>query len=418
MDELIARLLSRGHRGMVLGMDRIHAALRALGNPEEGLLALHVAGSNGKGSVCAMLDAALAEAGVRRGLYTSPHLERFNERIAIEGAPIDDGAFTEALERTFADAPDDLTFFETLTAAAFLAFRAANVEVAVLEVGLGGRLDATNVVEHPLAASIVSISIGANGKHLEHADLLGTTVEALAREKAGIFKRGAPAVLGPLDGVARRAALEIAENIGAKPIIDARALVEETGMKLAPALLGAHQIDNAAVAAAMLEIARERVPRVTRKHVEDGIRSARWPGRLERIDLGVDRPSVLLDAAHNIDGARVLVRALASMSLDPARTWLVFGALADKAFAPFLELVAPLADHRVYTCPGGRAPAPLAELARIAEGTTMEDPKEAIDLALRAAAPGDTVLVTGSIYLVGTIRAHLTGTRRDPALGL
>ena len=193
------------------------------------------------------------------------------------------------------------------TAAAFLAFRAAKVEVAVLEVGLGGRLDATNIVEVPLAASIVTISRGANGKHLEHGELLGTTVTALAREKAGIFKRGAPAILGPLDEEARRAALGVAEAVGAKPIVDAVAFVEETGLKLVPALLGAHQVDNAAVAAAMLEVARHHLPRLTRD-IEAGIAHARWPGASSGSIPRIALPSCSTQLTTSTAHARSCVR--------------------------------------------------------------------------------------------------------------
>ncbi len=334
--------LARGHRGMVLGLDRVHAALAAVGHPERDLPAFHIAGSNGKGSVAAMVDAALAEAGIRRGLFTSPHLERFNERIAIDGAPIGDDAFAEALARALVDAPD-LTFFETLTVAAFLAFREAKIDVAVLEVGLGGRLDATNVVDEPLAAAIVSITVGEDGRHLEHADLLGDTVEAITREKAGIFKRGAPAVIGPLEPRAARVARMIARDVGAQPLVevakgdpdlnaDSPTFGRDTRIPLRPTLLGAHQIANAAVAAAALPVAQHRLPTLSSAHIEAGIAHARWPGRLEHLDLGAGRPYVLLDAAHNLDGARALVAALPGAGLTPDRPVRVFGSLAGQGF--------------------------------------------------------------------------------------
>lgn len=399
---------------MVLGLESTRAALAAVGDPHLGLRAFHVAGSNGKGSVCAMVDAALGVAGLRRGLFTSPHLERFNERIAIDGAPIGDDLFRAALERTFARAPEGLTFFETLTVAALAAFREAGVELVVLEVGLGGRMDSTNVVDDPVAAAVVSITRGDGGAHLEHAAVLGPTAEAIAAEKAAIFKRGCPAVIGPMDDGPRRICEAAARAVGASPVALVDRSSELEGVARAPALPGAHQLDNAAVAAAMLLAARPRVPGLAREHVERGVAAARWPGRLE--DLQVGGVSVLLDAAHNVDGARTLVAELARRGATGLT--LVFGALADKGWAPFLELVAPFTSRRFYAEPGGRAPAPLERLGEVAQGVSCSSIDEAIDRAIAATPAGGTVLVTGSIYLVGSARASLTSGRRDPAIGL
>lgn len=400
---------------MVLGLDSTRAALAAVGDPHVGVRAFHVAGSNGKGSTCAMIDAALADAGLRRATYTSPHLERFNERIAIDGAPISDDLFRVALDRTFDRAPEGLTFFETLTVAAFVAFREASIDLVVLEVGLGGRLDSTNVVDDPVAAGVVSITRGAGGAHLEHGALLGATPEAIAVEKAGIFKRGCPAIVGPMDAGPRDVCERIAKDVGATPI---RRVGRESdvGVRLAPGLPGEHQLDNGAVAAAMLLAARERVPGLEVRHVERGIAAARWPGRLEEMEVRGVR--VLLDGAHNVDGARVLVAELARRRERLGSITLVFGALADKGWEPFLELVAPFAERRFYAEPGGRAAAPLAELAAKASGEVCGSIAEAVERAVEATPSGGTVVVTGSLYLVGAVRALLFGARRDPALGL
>lgn len=415
LEALVERLLGRGHRGMVLGLESTRAALAAVGDPHVGLRAFHVAGSNGKGSTCAMIDAALADAGIRRGLYTSPHLERFNERIAIDGAPIADDAFASALSRVFERAAEGLTFFETLTVAAFVAFREASIDVAVLEVGLGGRLDSTNVIDAPLAAGVVSITRGANGAHLEHAAQLGSTAEAIAAEKAGIFKRGCPAVLGPMDAGPRAVCERIARDVGASPItlVDRHSPLE---IALAPGLAGAHQRDNAAVAAAMLLAARDHLPELAPRHIEHGIANARWAGRLESIDVG--GVHVLLDGAHNVDGARVLLDELERHRATLGPLTLVFGALADKGWAPFLDGLAPLTRDRFYAEPGGRAPAPLAELVARADGVACATVDDALRGAIAATPPGGTVLVTGSLYLVGTARAAILGARRDPAVGL
>lgn len=432
---------------MRLGLERSVAALEALGNPHLGLSAVIVGGSNGKGSVSAMIERAARVSGLRTGLYTSPHLVRYNERIQIDGRPIDDDAFTSSLERVFRDAPDELTFFETLTMAAFVALRDAKVDFAVLEVGLGGRLDATNVVPEPVATAIVSLTAGQDGRHLEHADLLGSTVGEIAFEKAGILRRGAPAVIGPLSAEARGVIVGRAAEVAVEPLWEVSAEGEasppttpsraarlealgEEGLlslpdgksyRIATALRGPHQLVNAAVAASTLHLAAERLgsrAEALRSAIEPGLRAATWPGRLEKIEVAERGIDVWLDCAHNLDGARALVAAAPGLGLDPARTALVFGALADKAYEPFLRLVAPLAMHRFYAEPGGRAPAPLSELGSIAKGEPVGDPSLALDRALAAVPRGGAVLVTGSIYLVGAVRASLVGERRDPPVGL
>jgi dihydrofolate synthase/folylpolyglutamate synthase len=431
---------------MALGLDRTREACRALGDPQDALRTLHVAGTNGKGSVSAMLEAIARASGLRVGLYTSPHLSRFAERIQLGGAPIDDVAFASALGRVLADAPDDLTFFETLTLSAFVAFREASVDVAVLEVGLGGRLDSTNVVPPPLATCVTSITEGLGGRYLEHGALLGDTPAAIAREKAGIFKPGVPAVLGPLGAAAHAACVEVAREVGA-PVwaieldrdrstvanegvarVDAAwrdgrvhvELADRAGEAPAryvarPPLPGAHQRANAAVALAMAHLARGPLG-LSREAIARGLESARWPGRLERVERGgID---VWLDCAHNLEGTRALVEALPELGLAPSHTVLVYGALADKAFEPSLALLAPHARDRIYASPEGRAPAPLEALRAIAEGEAVGDPVRAIERALASARPGDAVVVTGSLYLVGAIRAHLLGVAPDPVIAL
>lgn len=420
--ELLAALYRRGHRGVELGLERVRAGARALGAPHERLRALHVAGTNGKGSTCAMLEAIARQAGLRVGLYTSPHLCRLAERVRIDGAPVDDAQLDDALGRVLSDAPPELTFFETLTLAAFVAFEQAALDVVVLEVGLGGRLDATNLVAAPLAAGITNITVGEDGRDLEHAALLGSTTAEIAREKAGIAKPARPLVVGAMDERATREIVEVARVVGASPIhlcshdeSPRATLPDGSSVLLAPTLSGPHQRRNAEVAAAMACLAAPAL-RLDSRAIEAGVASAAWPARLERLSL--DGRELILDCAHNVDGARVLAAALAQGGHDPARAVLVFGALADKGYASMLRVLAPLARERIYTCPEGRAPASPALLAELAPGLAEPDPARALELALAHAAPGDAVIVCGSIYLVGALRARVLGLASDPIIAL
>jgi len=405
---------------MRLGLERSIEAARALGDPHAKLRAFHVAGSNGKGSTSAMLERIAREAGLSTGLYTSPHLSKLTERVRVNGEPISDATLDAALERVMRDATGELTFFETLTMAAFVALADAELDVVVLEVGLGGRLDATNLIERPLATGITSISVGEGGRYLEHANFLGDTVAAIAREKAGIAKPGVPLVLGPLSAEAWESVLVVAHKVSAlvlEPRVAADGALRLSNgetLLLRPLLGGPHQIENAAVAAEMAVAAASLGVRTS--HIERGIAMASWPGRLESISFR--GRTVVLDAAHNIDGVRALVRALPGLGIDAARTILVFGALADKPFASMLGLLAPFAQRRVYAPPEGRAPALPATLAAIAAGETCETAMQAIERALAISAPGDTLLVTGSIYFVGAVRAWLLGIEADPVIAL
>ncbi len=426
--DLLQALVARVPRGMLLGLERVEDALAALGSPHLDLAAVHVAGSNGKGSTSAMVESVARAAGLRTGLYTSPHLCRFAERIRVDGAPIEDDAFARSLGLVIDRCRPDLTFFESLTVAAFAAFREARVDVAVLEVGLGGRLDATNVIRAPLATAVTSIS-------LEHTAILGDTLAAIAREKAGILKPGAPVVLGPLPAEADAAIAAVAATVGAGPIyrvgwhgggpreimvgydgacteIRGPRPSDHVAVKLR--LVGAHQAANAGVAVGLVDALARRFPERDFAAARwAGLHAAEWPGRCERISR--DGAVVLLDAAHNPEGVEALRRAVTTA---PERTALVFGALADKRWPEMLRALAPLATRRYYTLPKGRAPASLEDLAAIAGGTAVAEPRDAVARALAESAPGDTVIVTGSIYLVGEVRAALLGIEADPVIAL
>jgi dihydrofolate synthase/folylpolyglutamate synthase len=324
---------------MRMGLGPMEAACAKLGHPERAFEAVHVAGTNGKGSVCAMVEAVLRGEGKKTGLYTSPHLCRFAERIRVGSAPLDDATLAELLDRVIVAAPE-LSFFETATLAAFVAFREAKVDVGIVEVGIGGRLDATNVLPRPRACAITRIA-------LDHTDRLGPTLEDIAREKAGIAKPGVEIVLGPIEGAPLR-------------VIEAEARRRGATTRRAPprkharlGLAGPHQVQNAHVAWTLSEALG-----ASAHGIEQGLACARWPARMERIDIaeGPLAGAWLLDAAHNPDGAAALARALteatsASGVRGAQAGALVFGVLADKSWREMLDVLAPRAAARVYVAP-------------------------------------------------------------------
>jgi dihydrofolate synthase/folylpolyglutamate synthase len=404
LETALAELYARVPRGMRLNEASLAAMREACaraGHPERAFAAVHVAGTNGKGSVCAMVESIARAAGERTGLYTSPHLCRFAERIRIDGEPVTDAALEAALAQAIALGPD-LSFFETATLAAFLALRDAKVELAVLEVGIGGRLDATNVIPPPRAAAITRIA-------LDHMEMLGGTLAEIAREKAGIAKPGMSIVVGAADSEVRAAIEETARAAGATTRdaggADAKALlgrVAELGLR------GDHQWENATVA---YRLARDLG--FGDAAIERGLREVRWPGRLEWID-GYDG-AYLLDGAHNPDGAAALARYLAEQS---SRLALVFGALADKAWPEMLDLLAPVTPHRVYVEPHGRAAASPRDLALRHPGEAAAGLAAAMSCARNLVGTGGIVVIAGSLYLVGEARALLLGLPRDPPVAM
>jgi len=395
---------------MKFGLENIAALCAALGHPERSFTSMHVAGTNGKGSVTAMVDTALRAARHHAARYTSPHLVRIEERFVIDG----DEVSPEALDRSAArvqQAALDLvasgaveslpTFFECTTAVAFDLFREARVEVAVLEAGLGGRLDSTNIVQ-PALAAIVSIDF-------DHEAQLGNTIASIAAEKAGIAKPGVPLVCGPVSAEAMDVIASICAERGAPLILTAgdrelAARVDEIPLSLA----GAHQKANAAVALRLLELLDADpaiglpVDAAARRA---GLSTAVWPGRLETIDHGGCR--VLLDAAHNPAGARALADYLRANV--PRRATLVFGAMKDKAARDMLAPLAPAVRRVICTT----APTPRAmaadELAGHARSLGFDvqivtDPFEAVEEGCRC---DRLVVVAGSIFLIGPVRERL-----------
>ncbi|MCC6749629.1 MAG: bifunctional folylpolyglutamate synthase/dihydrofolate synthase [Deltaproteobacteria bacterium] len=404
----LRRLLGLSRFGMQLGLTRMERLLSALGRPERRFAAVHVAGTNGKGSTAAMVEACLREAGVRTGLYTSPHLSRFSERIRVGGIEIDGSSLSRWVERVL-DLEPEATFFEAATAVAFAHFAEAGVELAVVEAGLGGRLDATNAIL-PLVSVISSIG-------LDHQEVLGPDLASIAAEKAGIIKPEVPVVVAPgapevVEVFEARAREERAplSRVGQDLRFAARGgelYVEGAHLPFALpplrlALVGAHQRENAALAiAALAALSRGGWP-ISERAIESGMLAARWPGRLEWIG------ETLLDCAHNPAGARAL-----SVALEGRGDFcLVFGQLEDKAALPTLEALLPHARRVIFTeprSPRRRRAAALAE--ELGRGETAPSLAEA--LALARAEPGP-VLVTGSVYLVGEARELLLGETRDP----
>ena len=400
--------------GMRLGLEPFRALLAALGDPQRGLPAVLVAGTNGKGSTAALLAAIGCAAGYRTGLYTSPHLESPRERIRVDGMAVPGLELDRLLDGVVHAAGDELpTPFEALTAAAFVAFAEAGVELAVLEVGLGGRLDATNVVE-PALSLITEIA-------LDHQEQLGTTLGAIAREKAGILRPGVPAfawvtepeAAAALAAAAAERAVELellpeawrAERVAAGRGGQRVRVDGPTGPRqLLLPLAGAHQLGNLVLAVAAAEdLTVSGWPRLV-DAIPRGVAGCRWPGRLEQVPLP-GGAVVWLDGAHNPHGARALAAALAALERPPA---LVFGALADKDAAAMAQAVAPLAAAVWVTAPASaRAMTVEALLAVPALRAATAAPDVGAAIAGALDAGHREVVVTGSLYLVGEARQSL-----------
>lgn len=403
-------LFSLERFGMKFGLANIATLCAALGNPQAAFRSVIVAGTNGKGSVTAMVETGLRAAGHRSARYTSPHLLRIEERFVIDGREVTPDALEAAavlVQRTAEAlvASGELaalpTFFECTTAAAFVLFRDAKIDIAVLEVGLGGRLDATNIVS-PIAAAIVSIDI-------DHEAQLGTTLTSIAAEKAGVIKPGIPVVCGPLPDEALAVVSRVCAEQQARLIrtdTDERLAARVAGMTLS--LPGEHQRANAAVALRLLECIDEDTTLglgVGEDARRAGLTTAVWPGRLERFQRGDCR--LILDAAHNPAGARALAAYL--KETEPRGVTLVLGAMQDKAIAAMLDALAPAVVSMVCaTAPSPRA-ASAADLAGMAStiGLRAEAIDDPIAAVQQACTSGRTVVVAGSIFLIGPVRDWL-----------
>ncbi|TMA82157.1 MAG: bifunctional folylpolyglutamate synthase/dihydrofolate synthase [Deltaproteobacteria bacterium] len=437
----LAWLYAREARaGIDLKLARVEAAAARLGHPQRAAAALHVGGTNGKGSTAAMLDAIVRAAGRRVGLYTSPHLVSFRERITIDGVPIAEDEVVEGIGRLRRDLDDarGLTAFEVMTLLAWITFAAQRVEVQVLEVGLGGRLDATNVVV-PAVAVITNVG-------RDHEQYLGDTITAIASEKAGIVKPGVPVVSGACgesaDVIAARAAalgsplsvLGRDFGIAAEPLQDRSAAAADAaaadtsaahrfaarpqhtlvyrsadgtidGLRIA--LAGRHQRDNAALALRALELAPQLT--VTPAAMRAGLAGVRWPGRLQVVRRA---PDVILDGAHNPAGIDVLVEEVRALAAGrPVRV--LFGVMRDKAWPQMLRALDAIAAEIVVTRPRQARSADPNEVATAAPRPVpvVADPMHAYEELVARSGRYDVVLVTGSLFLVGDVLAAI-----DPAV--
>ncbi len=403
--------------GIKLGLDTIRRILQAMQNPQESFVAVHVAGTNGKGSIASALATILKAAGLRTGLYTSPHLVRFNERICIDGEQISDEEVVAsyAAVKTANPGEREPTFFEYATAMAFHAFRQRGVNWAVIETGMGGRLDATNIIA-PALSIISNVSI-------EHEMYLGKTLAEIATEKGGIIKPATPIVTG----VRQAPAVKVLETIARQrsaPLFrmgkDFRVRrrpsgaftyygIENVWRDMRTGLPGSYQVDNAAIVLAACELLNQsaRVD-ISLKAIKEGFDRRVWPGRLEVVATD---PMVILDGAHNLIAAKNLAAYLAH-TLSDRKITLVVGILSDKPYRAMLKSLLPVCDRVVLTRPRidrALAPEELHDAARdlIDDITLKPDVASALRYALDSAAPGEVICVGGSLYMVGDAKSAL-----------
>ncbi len=409
-------------------LENINLLSERLGCPHRAYPSAHIAGTNGKGSTAAFLEAILRDAGFRTGLNTSPHLERINERIRISGEEISDEAFADILSRVQAITEELLaagklrahpTYFECVTAMAFEYFAQQRVEFGVFEVGLGGRLDSTNILT-PVVSIITRIDF-------DHENFLGHSLREIAGEKAGIIKPAVPVVVAEqrpeaLEVIRKRAkellspALDVTETfrIDNESMKDGhvRAQVTEVAsgwtIELSPSLPGRFQLQNALSAVAATRLLQQRGFRISDESIARGVATTVWPGRIEKIQ---SRPDVYLDGAHNPSAARELAHFVAE-TLKGRKIFLLYGALRDKAVDEVAGLLFPLAAEVILTAPATSRAISAAQVEEIAahyanKSTTIADAGEAIEYALSKASPDDVIFVTGSLYLVGQLRHYL-----------
>ncbi len=416
IDDHLSALYRLRRFGIKLGLGPISRLMRGLGNPQDHYSCIHVAGTNGKGSIAAFISSILDRAGYTVGLYTSPHLIRFNERIRINGQPISDkdvADAADAVQRIYTQG-EPPTFFECATAMALYHFALEKVDWAVLETGMGGRFDATNLV-HPEVSIISNIS-------MEHTEYLGNTLAEIAKEKAGVIKSGA----GVVTATRQKSAVQVIERTAAEKDVtlhrigkEIKIRKEEDGFftylgtkyrwpRVKPGLSGNHQITNAALALGALELLMEKGLGVPDEAIYTGLATTNWPGRLEVVSKD---PFILLDGAHNPSAAKTLKEFLQN-GIASHRLILVVGILRDKAWKPMLRTLVSAADRIIFTRPEyerAADPHALAAFARSIKEDVDVIPNipDAISLALEKAGSGDAVCITGSLYTVGEAKAYL-----------
>jgi dihydrofolate synthase/folylpolyglutamate synthase len=418
--------------GSVLGLERMNIILEKLGNPQDDLKVIHVAGTNGKGSICKYIYEVLRAAGYKAGLYTSPFLEVFNERIELDGEYISDEDLSIYTQRVLDKAKemveegyDSPTEFEVVTAIAFLYFKEKGCDYAVLEVGLGGRGDSTNVVKSPLCSVIASIS-------LDHTDRLGDTIAKIAFEKAGIIKENCPVVINTDKKEARDVFVakaeechaEIFDAIGLKPEITAKTLegcifnvkvMEKEYHDIEISMGGDYQVSNAMAALYALTLlnARGKI-NVSDAAIAAGMKKAKQIGRFEIMGR---EPFVIIDGAHNPDGSLSLKTTINQFFHDK-KVLMIVGILADKDVGQVLDNFRGITDEFVATEPGNPRKMKAAELAEniYAKGgkcIIMETPEKAVDYAMSRRGDFDLILFAGSLYLIGEVRRLLRDVKKD-----
>ena len=396
--------------GIILGLDTISNILTALGNPQNDFHSIHVAGTNGKGSVASTLSAILKQCGYRVGLYTSPHLVRFNERICIDNRQISNKDVVSAYQavKSIHHGDRSPTFFEFATAMALYTFSRQRVDWAVIETGMGGRYDATNIIK-PAAAIITNVS-------MEHREYLGNTLADITREKAGIIKQGTPVVTAVKQKKARSVVQKVARKNSAPLFIYGRDFrvrqnrsghfsyygIENSWHHLQTPLLGAYQVQNAALALAACEQSIKDSAVISHQSIQQGLANTRWPGRLEIVS---ERPLVILDGAHNLIAARNLGRFL-SENLAGRRITLVIGILDDKPYESMLKSLLPHCSRAVITrAKIGRAldPRRIYKAAQkiISALSIVPDVAGAAKAAIEKAGPDEVICIAGSLYVVG-----------------
>ncbi len=396
--------------GIILGLETIKDVLNALGNPQNNFVSIHVAGTNGKGSVASALSSILHESGYKVGLYTSPHLVRFNERICINNRQISDADVVKSFKavQQVHHGNRSPTFFEFATAMALYEFSRQTVDWAVIETGMGGRFDATNVIQ-PAMSIITNVS-------MEHRDYLGNTLAQITREKAGIIKQGAPVVTAIKQKQAQAVVLRIAAKKSAPLYILGKNFkvrrqgagefsyygIENTWHNMHTPLLGHYQVANAALAIAACELLNKDKAEISRKNIQDGLSKTRWPGRLEIVS---DNPLVILDGAHNLIAARNLAKYL-SENLAHRRITLVVGILDDKPYEAMLKSLLPVCSQVIITrakTERALAPQRLYTAAKkiISDVTMIPEVAAAARQAIETASPDNVICIAGSLYVVG-----------------
>lgn len=412
--------------GSVPGLERIKLLCEKLGNPEQKLSVIHIAGTNGKGSAVAMLASILKEAGYRVGTYTSPHLERYNERFLINGEEISDDDFAreitlmkEICEELEAEGKPVPTLFEIVTGAAFHYFSEQKVDVLILEVGLGGKYDATNVVAVPLLSLIMSISI-------DHTDFLGDTIEKIAAEKAGIIKKNCPVVLYSQDDMVYNIIKDVADQMDAPfyclndaEIDVASQTLEGTVFSvknksislenLELSLLGSYQIGNCVAVLEACNVLGKRGLTLSEVAIRQGLKNTHWAGRMEICSRD---PLVILDGAHNADGIAQLAKSL-SIYFKDKKVTLILGVLGDKEYQKMAEYILPYADSVILTEPHSERKLDVFSLARSIsnhKGTiyTEKEIENAYETALSIIPADGIILCCGSLYMIGAMRTYIS----------